>query len=462
MTEKHALLAPSASPRWVACPGSVALITSLPPEQRDSPPNIHTVRGNACHEVLAGVLSQDRSPASWLGHTVTEGDIVYTVTQEDIANVQLVVNYVQARLQEYGLQEYGGGQLLIEERVECGKNFYTADGIDPALWGDTPPVTHIPRSTCWGHVDVGIIGGGYLEIVDFKNGVHYVEEENNTQTLLYALGALRLTTPGTVQRVRLTIAQPRATSPDGQVIRTWEIPEAELIEWAVRLGDAAVATEASDAPRVPGETQCRYCPAKPVCPEVSGAAVAGLTGNEMTIPTEHVATLDTGLVDALTRSPDQLTAQQRARVLDAEPLIRSWLSAIHEYALACAMRGEPTPGFKVVDGRKSRKWALDEEQMAERLSRSNRIGGDGKTTGKLRKEHYMDTKILSPAQAEKRIRPLVTSRTWANIESLIKTEGGKPTLAPETDPRPALTIRSGAEVFGLPEKPEETDTVDFL
>lgn len=456
MAGKHALLAPSASSRWMACPGSVALIESLPPEQRESPPNEHSVRGTACHEVLAGVLDGKVLPQGWVGHTVTEGDISYTVAAEDVNNVQLAVNYVNERLREYG----EGTELLIEEKVDPGENFHTAGGLDPALWGEPPPVEPAPRSTCTGTLDVGLIGGGYLEVIDYKNGVQYVDEVENPQLLLYMLGALKHTTPGQVQRVRLTIVQPRAVVPGKEVVRTWEFEERECIEWAVKFGEAAIATEAADAPRIPGESQCRWCPAKPVCPEVSGAAVAGLTGTELTPSTEQAVTLDSGLVEALTRSPDQLTAEQRARVLDAEPLIRSWLSAIHEHALAQAMRGHPTPGYKVVSGRRSRAWELDEEELMKKLASTSRIGENGKAAGKLRREHYLETKVLSPAQAEKRLKPMLTPRTWSNIESLITTEGGKPTLAPETDTRPALTLQTGAEVFGLTEQTEQT--VDFI
>ena len=82
--------------------------------------------------------------------------------------------------------------------------------------------------------------------------------------------------------------------------------------------------------------------------------------------------------------------------------------------------GVPVPGFKLVAGRRARKWR-DEEQVVEHLR-----------TKKVRVADIYDTKIRSVAQMEKRLAGGV------DLSDFIETTEGKPTVAPESDNRPAL------------------------
>ncbi|HGJ5854279.1 DUF2800 domain-containing protein, partial [Arsenophonus nasoniae] len=55
----------------------------------------------------------------------------------------------------------------------------------------------------------------------------------------------------------------------------------------------------------------------------------------------------------------------------------------------------------------------------------------------LKQEQIYHKKIISPPQAEKLLKKDKPSR-WAKLEALIERADGKPVIAPESDPRPAI------------------------
>ncbi|GJL40752.1 hypothetical protein AE07_00102 [Enterobacter cloacae BWH 43] len=48
-------------------------------------------------------------------------------------------------------------------------------------------------------------------------------------------------------------------------------------------------------------------------------------------------------------------------------------------------------------------------------------------------------KVITPSQAEDLLK-VDSPRRWTKVEALITRADGKPTVAPESDPRPALNI----------------------
>ncbi|HBD8435532.1 TPA: DUF2800 domain-containing protein, partial [Escherichia coli] len=54
-------------------------------------------------------------------------------------------------------------------------------------------------------------------------------------------------------------------------------------------------------------------------------------------------------------------------------------------------------------------------------------------------EEVFDLKLISPTKAEKLIKK-ASPRRWSKVEALITRADGKPTVVPESDPRPALNI----------------------
>jgi len=248
-----------------------------------------------------------------------------------------------------------------------------------------------------------IVRGSTLHICDLKYGMGVrVDAEENPQGMLYALGAYLLTElVYDIDRVQIHIIQPRIDH-----ISQWEISIPDLLRWAEWVKQRAEETLAADAPRVPGEKQCRFCKAKASC-----AALKKLT--------EDIIMSD---FDDLDNQPkaDTLTDDQMRKVLDAKPLVEAWLSAVETLVKDRLTRGETFPGYKMVEGKSNRKWA-DDSLAAESLIYL--IGVDAAYTQKL----------ISPAQAEK----VLGKKRAGEIAGLITKPIGAPTLAPESDKRRA-------------------------
>ena len=167
----HARLSPSGSKRWMACPGSVALEAPFPDTA-----STFSDDGTAMHTVAAWCLTEHRR-----AHLRIEQEIAvhnegqpprYVTFTEDMAD--LVQGYVDT------VRMLGIGNLLqVEQRVNfspfvgVADQFGTADAI---IWNDRD---------------------GELMLVDLKTGYKFVDAEENSQLLCYALGALKQIVEGT-------------------------------------------------------------------------------------------------------------------------------------------------------------------------------------------------------------------------------------------------------------------------
>lgn len=372
----HAVLSASGAHRWIACPGSVAAESELPDEGRDSP---FAAEGTAAHELAETCLRGESDAAGHIGAVFNGFEV-----DADMADaVQLYVDYVRAI----------PGHRFIEARVSFAEwapgGFGTADAV--------------------------IINGNALHIVDLKFGRGVaVDAEWNPQTMCYAAGALReFGFLYDIETVCIAIHQPRMDR-----VSEWELSAADLRGWAeTMLRPAAQAALASDAPRSPGEEQCRWCRAKPVCRTLAehclSTAVEGFAAIGAEIAPRAIGPLDNAEIGLLLR--------------DA-PLIRDWLNALEARAHSEIERGGEVPGWKLVAGRSLRKWA-DEDKAASALARA-----------KVRASERFVKKLISPAQAEKMLgkaHPVLT-------DHVVKPEG-RPTLAPADDKRPALVCDPTAD-----------------
>ena len=240
-----------------------------------------------------------------------------------------------------------------------------------------------------------------LYVADLKYGKGIkVFAENNTQMRLYALGALNAFEHITeIEKISMIICQPRLNWID-----EWTISVDELLKWGEWVKQRAELALTDDAPRVPGEKQCQWCQHKAKCPEL-------LELTEATLMAEF-----DNLVPV-----NRLTDDELRNVLQHAKLITSWLSAVEEYVKERAESPEGFKGYKLVEGRSVRDWT-NAEQAAIALS------------GSYSEDQLFERSFLSPAKAEK----LVGKKNIALIEGLIVKKEGKPTLVPDSDPRPAI------------------------
>lgn len=307
----HAKLSPSASHRWMLCPGSVALCSGIP--RRESP---DALRGTAMHALAEDIF---KGKPKW--HTYTKDGTSYGISHEDIEIVEQAVANAKRLTAVYGT-------------VECETKVSVTDD----LWGTADIIAYTPFS--------GILVGDYK----FGKGVE-VEAKDNPQGLIYglaaaeAMGGLAL-----FPAVTIAIIQPAFGAP-----KTWTISSKQLGYWRdeVLLPAAAKAIEGGDL--VPGEKQCKFCDAKSVCPAISDWSMA-------------VAQQDfAGYVQPVTAAPppiDRMTPEQVSYVLTVADTIRAWLDAVEARAMDTLAGGGHVPGWKRVAGRRgARKWRSEDDAI---------------------------------------------------------------------------------------------------
>jgi hypothetical protein len=372
----HSLLGPSAAHRWMWCPGSVALTKDMPDES--SP---HADEGTRAHTLAEAILS----------------GVTFPPPDEDMLNhVMFFVDYVR--------REAEGHQLLVEQRVD----FSDAIGV-PGSFGTS---------------DAVILAGDTIKIIDLKYGMGVrVDAEENEQLQLYALGALEtFGVLGGFKKVKVAIVQPRLDH-----ISEWEVSVEDLREFgrsAARM--AAVATgyiEGFEPEGVvifePGEKQCRWCKAKATCPALLSHVQDAVGADFENLDDIGVDEIKTG---AMSMGHNALSV-----AMAAVPLIEDWCKAVRARLEAELLKGEKVPGYKLVQGRNgARKWANEAEAEAT-LKKM-----------KLKVEEMYDLKLITPPMAEKLAKAgTIGPRQWPSLQGLIVQKPGPPSVAPESDKRPA-------------------------
>jgi hypothetical protein len=119
-------------------------------------------------------------------------------------------------------------------------------------------------------------------------------------------------------------------------------------------------------------------------------------------------------------NPDSLSDEELRAALDAKKLVVSWLDAVETVVTQRLVLGDAFDGYKMVAGRSSRSW-IDEVQAAKVLESALGVKA-------------WERKLTSPAKAEK----LLGKKNLDIVEALISSKAGRPTLARESDPRPAV------------------------
>lgn len=309
----HAKLSPSAAKRWMTCPGSVAAIASCPVQDTASEA---AAEGTAAH-ALAEILLRERIALKGQGELLKQWRSEYGDRYDANELKAGVMPYVDFVTEAWG--DLGGrkrARLLLEQRVHVIDGVYgTADAV---IISDKKRILHV--------IDL-----------KFGRGVR-VEAEGNPQLRSYALGALRdAELEQEIEEVWMTIVQPRHRG--GGHISTAVMTAEDLHDWEEELIIAAGAADDPDAPRVPSEDGCRFCPAAPWCPERAAeiAEVVGLVGDRE--PAEQV----------LSYAPSVL-----GQAMDVVESVEGWCKAVRRESLRQAGTEEGLPGWRLKPGRTRR------------------------------------------------------------------------------------------------------------
>jgi hypothetical protein len=377
MSNGHAKLSPSASDRWLNCPASIVRA----PETEDEGSE-YAREGSAAHAMAEHCLKNQCD--AWEG--VLPDEFQKYDSPEMRTHVQGYLDYVR--------RHTGPGELFIEQRLQI-----------------------FPTMDVWGTADAVIVtADGVIKLVDLKYGSGVlVEADDNTQLLLYGIGALTLDwlSAVPVHAVEVHIYQPRRNN---VVSKTYTVEE--LVEWVKENEYRVARAHAGTNFAVPG-AHCKWCPVKGTCRERA----------------EHnlkMAAFDFAAAEPVCADKDALSEEELVKIYLSIPTFRNWLDDIEAEVAGRAHKG-PVAGLKWVAGRVTRK-------ITNVIAAVNILRGIGI-------EPLAEPKLLGITELDKLIK-LKGLNTKELLGDTLEVMAGKPALVAETDKRPALDRdAAAAEVF---------------
>ncbi len=339
--------------------------------------------GTMMHTISALCLELGTDAAGYIGTTDKETGLILQAEQAE--DVQFYVDTVR------DIVKATGGILLVEQRL-------------PIAW-------MTGEAGAMGTADAVILTLDELIVIDAKFGFKLVEADNNPQLMMYAAAAWDESKVAyDFKTVRLVIVQPRLNAKP-----EWTLTLDALMEFAVRVQFDAEYTRQPNAPLVPSSKGCQWCRAKPTCPAIREQALADF---------DNVV-------------PETADESDLARVMANADMIEGWIRSVRAEVERRLLAGEAVTGYKLVRGKKgNRQWgnAADAEAALK--------------TMRVKHDQMYDYKLASPTTIEKLAKANeIGPRQWAKIQELITQSEGQPSVAPESDKRPALVTSADVSDF---------------
>jgi len=370
----HAKLSASSAHRWSVCTGSVALSEHVPNTTSE-----YAAQGTFAHHIAAECLLDPTKyqPSNWLGEVEVIDGYSITCDQEMVDAVEDYLRLVRQH-------------ITSDDDILLVETDFTPELIKlhPDFGGSSDAIV-ISRKT------------KTIYVFDLKYGAGIkVDVYDNIQLKYYALGAL-LASKANVDTVVIGVIQPRL-SLEGDALSTFEFDAVDLIDFSADLIDAANETADFDAPLVPGDKQCQWCPVAD-CPALKAKQ-------------DQLMTQEFEIVN------QELSDDTLGKALDIIPLVEARIKQLRELAYQNGLKGSPPPGYKIVDKIARRKWksAEDAETKYEIL-----LGSDA----------FTEPKLKTPPQIEK----ILSKADKKSLEEDVEKKSSGFTLVHESDKRqPAL------------------------
>ncbi len=348
----------STAKRVMNCPGSVALVQKMPPQ----PSNKYADEGTLLHNVIAEIVMSDKHPEEFL----------HTKYNDQVLTLDLIDNKLVPALAALDqIDPNKEMEIEAESRVGFGD-------LLPGVFGSTDLIGRI---------------GSRAVVLDWKFGDGVaVDVEENPQLMFYAAAAMR--TEETkwafvdVEEIEMVIVQPPA-------VKRWVTTPARIAQFEKDLVKAVKLAQQPNAELKIGD-HCRWCTAKPICPQMTGAVDRALK--------TQIESIDAPMLGAYLANADML---------------EDWIKDLRALAHQILDSGASVPGYKLVNKRGIRQWT-DEAAATMALIDLN--------------INPFKQEIISPAQAEKELK----KSKKALPDDLVVSVSSGTTLASADDPRPAV------------------------
>jgi hypothetical protein len=345
------------------CPGSVALVQKMPPQ----PSSKYADEGTLLHNVIAEIVMSDQHPEEFL----------HTKYNDQILTLDLIDNKLVPALAALDVID-PNKEMEIEAETRVGFG-----DLLPDVFGSTDLIGRI---------------GKRAVVLDWKFGDGVaVDAKENPQLMFYAAAAMRTEETkwafAGVEEIEMVIVQPPA-------IKRWVTTPARIAQFEKDLVKAVKLAQQPNAELKIGD-HCRWCAAKPICPQMTGAVDRALK--------TQLEDLDPPTISAYLKNADML---------------EQWINDLRALALQMLDSGARLPDYKLVAKRATRQWT-DEDKAKVALFAYG-----------LTESEVLETSIISPAKAEK----VLKKRKQALPDDLVVAISSGNTLASADDPRPEVMI----------------------
>ena len=492
----HALLSPSGMPAAIRCLAKPHRERGLPDQSSG-----FADEGTAAHFLMEQCLLQNVEAKHFQGSRIQVKDGMtqfhtsgqFPVGLDMIAPMQQALDYVRAVAD--------GATIYTEQKLSIahitGEHWHKVTGAvcfknDLGKFvdfdtGEVYPEEEVEPAK--GTTDVWIIKGRVAHSLDLKwgMGVQVFAKENEQQEMYTDAGLEEFDLLGEVEEIHLHILQPRLKHFDEHVLTREQLDEE--IEKIRQASKRIAFTPGDQLPAVPGEKQCKFCKVKATCEEnrehllgeivegfvdldkgfikvempqaekllanAFGVKPAAITYHELLTAEDgssaHFTVKKPNLRPSLEEAELKLVAapdERLATLMDAADQIEGFVKAVRAETERRLLAGSFTdPRYKLVEGRQgARSWT--DEAQAEAAMKAMR----------LKVDQMYDFKVISPTQAE-RVLKEANPRKWSKLQALIGRSDGKPSVAPASDKRPALSMAIAEQFEELPAEVEESPII---
>lgn len=381
----HSMFGPSGMERILLCPASVqeSLRADIPPESE------YAAHGTKLHDVIAKAT------------TIPKDGDAYTYVKRQLGLELEDKNLLYDSL-DYYYEHFPHEHAFTEVEVSL-----EAFGL-PEVYGTADKVG-------LGEDERGRV----LHVLDWKFGSgKLVKADMNSQLLTYGLAACGtlLEPKDFPQIIQLHVVQPALSHYD-----PFEISYADAYQWYEQYLLPGIALAREDDPDYnPGEEQCRFCNAKATC--MPRFRKQQQTAKD--VFKKHAM---------VTTTTPMVTPEQVATFLARVPELEKAIKDLRKYAAMLIQSGRGVPDWKMVHGRSNRKF-INPVQAAKWMR---------KYAG-LNNTQLYNTKLISPAQAEKLNRTL---KNDDDFQQMVDKPPGKLQLVPADDPREGVVFNDPTKAF---------------